>query len=67
MHSHNSVLLSACPLSWVSVSGSTECVTADYTTLLAHAMPTLKKDKKKKIKKIKNFFYIIYSDKEKNN
>ena len=47
MQSHNSVLLSACPLSGVSVSGSTECVIADYTTLLAHAMPTLKKDKKK--------------------
>ena len=55
MHGHNSVLLSALPLSGVSVSGSTECVIADYTTLLAHAMPSLKKDKKK-IKKIKNFF-----------
>ena len=55
MHGHNSVLPSACPLSWVSVLGSTECVIADYTTLLAHAMPTLKKDKKKN-KKIKNFF-----------
>ena len=66
MHSHNSVLPTAFPLSWVSVLGITECVIADYTTLLAHAMPTLKKDKKK-IKKIKNFFYIIYSDKEKNN
>ena len=47
MHGHNSVLLSALPLSGVSVSGSTECVIADYTTLLAHAMPSLKKDKKK--------------------
>ena len=55
MHSHNSVLLSALPLSGVSVSGSTECVAADYTEHIAHAMPTLKKDKKK-IKKIKNFF-----------
>ena len=59
MHGHNSVLLSALPLSGVSVSGSTECVIADYTTLLAHAMPSLKKDKKK-IKKIKNFFFTLY-------
>ena len=55
MHGHNSVLLSALPLSGVSVSGSTECVIADYTEHIAHAMPKWKKDKKK-IKIIKTFF-----------